>query len=189
VLGVLPGIIGTIQATETIKLLLGIGQPLIGRLLLFDALRMQVRTMQLRKDPACPACGTREIRELIDYEEFCGIRQAAVAEAGNTVPEIVPRELAERMRAGDDLVLIDVREPHEWEIARIAGAQLIPMATLAGALSELDASRDIVVHCKVGSRSAKAVRQLQAAGFKRVWSLTGGIQRWSDDVDPTVARY
>jgi adenylyltransferase/sulfurtransferase len=189
VLGVLPGIIGTIQATETIKLLLGIGQPLIGRLLLFDALRMQVRTMQLRKDPACPACGTREIRELIDYEEFCGIRQAAVAEAGNAVPEIVPRELAERMRAGDDLVLIDVREPHEWEIARIAGAQLIPMATLAGALSELDASRDIVVHCKVGSRSAKAVRQLQAAGFKRVWSLTGGIQRWSDDVDPTVARY
>jgi adenylyltransferase/sulfurtransferase len=189
VLGVLPGIIGTIQATETIKLLLGIGQPLIGRLLLFDALRMQVRTMQLRKDPACPACGTREIRELIDYEEFCGIRQAAVAEAGNTVPEIVPRELAERMRAGDDLVLIDVREPHEWEIARIAGAQLIPMATLAGALSELDASRDIVVHCKVGSRSAKAVRQLQAAGFKRVWSLTGGIQRWSDDIDPTVARY
>ena len=189
VLGVLPGIIGTIQATETIKLLLGIGQPLIGRLLLFDALRMQVRTMQLRKDPACPACGTREIRELIDYEEFCGIRQAAVAEAGNPVPEIAPRELAERMRAGDDLVLIDVREPHEWEIARIAGAQLVPLASLAGALSELDSSRDIVVHCKVGSRSAKAVRQLQAAGFKRVWSLTGGIQRWSDDVDPTVARY
>jgi adenylyltransferase/sulfurtransferase len=93
------------------------------------------------------------------------------------------------MRAGDDLVLIDVREPHEWEIARIAGAQLIPLATLAGALSELDASRDIVVHCKVGSRSAKAVRQLQSAGFKHVWSLTGGIQRWSEDVDPTVARY
>ncbi len=189
VLGVLPGIIGTIQATETIKLLLGIGQPLIGRLLLFDALRMQVRTMQLRKDPACPACGTREIRELIDYEEFCGIRQAAVAEAGNAVPQIAPKELAERMRAGDDLVLLDVREPHEWEIARIAGARLVPLASLSGALSELDASRDIVVHCKVGSRSARAVRQLQAAGFKRVWSLTGGIQQWSDDVDPTVAKY
>lgn len=189
VLGVLPGIIGTIQATETIKLLLGIGEPLIGRLLLFDALRMQVRTMQLRKDPACPACGTREIRELIDYEEFCGIRQAAMAEAGSAVPEIVPRELAERLRAGDDLLLIDVREPHEWEIARIAGAQLIPLGTLPAALSELDASRDIVVHCKVGGRSAKAVRQLEAAGFTRVWSLTGGIQRWSDDVDPTVAKY
>ena len=189
VLGVLPGIIGTIQATETIKLLLGIGEPLIGRLLLFDAMRMQVRTMQLRKDPTCPACGTREIRELIDYEEFCGMRQAAVVEAGNAVPEIVPSQLAERIRAGDDLVLIDVREPHEWEIARIEGARLIPLATLAGALSEIDASRDIVVHCKVGSRSAKAVRQLQQAGFKRVWNLTGGIQRWSDDVDPTVPKY
>lgn len=189
VLGVLPGIIGTIQATETIKLLLGIGEPLIGRLLLFDALRMQVRTMQLRKDPACSACGTREVRELIDYEDFCGIRQAAVAEAGSVVPEIVPRELAERLRAGDDLLLIDVREPHEWEIARISGAQLVPLGTLPAALSQLDPSRDIVVHCKVGSRSAKAVRQLQAAGFTRVWSLTGGIQRWSDDVDPTVAKY
>ncbi len=189
VLGVLPGIIGTIQATETIKLLLGIGEPLIGRLLLFDALRMQVRTMQLRRDPACPACGTREIRELVDYEEFCGIRQAAATEAGSAVPEIMPRELAGRLRAGDDLMLIDVREPHEWEIARIGGAQLIPLAMLPAALSELDASRDIVVHCKVGSRSAKAVRQLQAAGFTRVWNLAGGIQRWSDDVDPTVAKY
>jgi adenylyltransferase/sulfurtransferase len=189
VLGVLPGIIGTIQATEAIKLLLGIGEPLIGRLLLFDALRMKVRTMQLRKDPTCPACGTREIRELIDYEEFCGIRQAARAEAGNAVPEIAPRELAERLRAGDDVTVIDVREPHEWEIARIEGARLIPLGTLAEALPSLESSRDIVVHCKTGVRSAKAVRQLQAAGFSRAWNLAGGIQRWSDDVDPTVAKY
>jgi adenylyltransferase/sulfurtransferase len=189
VLGILPGIIGTIQATETIKLLLGIGEPLIGRLLLFDALRMRVRTMQLRKDPACPACGTRELRALIDYEEFCGVRQAARAEAGNAVPEIAPRDLAERLRAGDDLAVIDVREPHEWEIARIDGAQLIPLGSLAESLPSLDSTRDIVVHCKSGTRSAKAVRQLQAAGFTRVWNLAGGITRWSDDVDPTVPRY
>ncbi|HUF30405.1 MAG TPA: molybdopterin-synthase adenylyltransferase MoeB [Gemmatimonadaceae bacterium] len=189
VLGVLPGIIGTIQATETIKLLLGIGEPLIGRLLLFDALRMQVRTMQLRKDPECPACGTREIHELIDYEEFCGIRQAARAEAASAVPEIEPWELAERLRIGEGLALIDVREPHEWQIAHIEGAQLIPLGSLPGALPTIDSSRDIVVHCKVGTRSATAVRQLQAAGFTRVWSLAGGIERWSDEVDQTVAKY
>jgi adenylyltransferase/sulfurtransferase len=189
VLGILPGIIGTIQATEAIKLLLGIGEPLIGRLLLFDALQMRVRTMQLRKDPTCPACGTREIRELIDYEEFCGIRQAARAEAGNVVPEIPPRDLAERLRAGDDLAVIDVREPHEWEIARLEGARLIPLGSLAEALPSLDLTRDIVVHCKTGVRSAKAVRQLQAAGFTRVWNLAGGITRWSEDVDPTVPKY
>jgi sulfur-carrier protein adenylyltransferase/sulfurtransferase len=189
VLGVLPGIIGTIQATETIKLLLGIGEPLIGRLLLFDALRMKVRTMQLRKDPTCPACGTREIRELIDYEEFCGIREAARAEAGNAVPEIAPRELAERLRAGDLVTLLDVREPHEWEIARIDGARLVPLGGLAEALPTLESTGDIVVHCKTGVRSARAVRQLQAAGFTRVWNLAGGIQRWSEDVDPTVAKY
>ena len=189
VLGILPGIIGTIQATETIKLLLGIGEPLIGRLLLFDALRMKVRTMQLRKDPACPACGTREIRELIDYEEFCGIRAAARAEAGTAVPEIAPRDLAERLRAGDRVTVLDVREPHEWEIARIDGARLVPLGSLADALPTIERRGDIVVHCKTGVRSATAVRQLQAAGFTRVWNLTGGIQRWSDDVDPTVPKY
>jgi adenylyltransferase/sulfurtransferase len=188
-LGILPGIIGTIQATETIKLLLDIGETLAGRLLLFDALRMKIRTMQLRKDPECPACGTRQIRELIDYEEFCGIRQAARAEAGNAVPEIAPRELADRLRAGDDVTLLDVREPHEWEIARIDGARLIPLGGLAEALPSLESSGDVVVHCKTGVRSAQAVRQLQAAGFSRVWNLAGGIQRWSEDVDPTVAKY
>lgn len=189
VLGILPGIIGTIQATETIKLLLGIGEPLIGRLLLFDALRMRARTMQLRRDPTCPACGTREITELIDYEEFCGVRQAAKAESGNAVPEITPRELAERLRAGDDLDVIDVREPHEWDIARIEGARLIPLGTIAESLPTIDSTRDIVVHCRTGVRSAKAVRQLQAAGFTRVWNLAGGIARWSDDVDPTIPKY
>jgi adenylyltransferase/sulfurtransferase len=189
VLGILPGIIGTIQATETIKLLLGIGEPLIGRLLLFDALRMRARTLQLRRDPTCPACGTREIRELIDYEEFCGVRQAARAEAGSSVPEITPRELAERLRAGDDLDVIDVREPHEWEIAHIDGARLIPLGTLAEHLPTLDSARDIVVHCRTGARSAKAVKQLLAAGFTRVWNLAGGIARWSDDVDPTIPKY
>jgi adenylyltransferase/sulfurtransferase len=190
VLGVLPGLIGTIQATETIKLILGAGEPLIGRLLLVDALRMQFKTVRLRKDPACPACGTREIRELVDYDDFCGVTHAAAeAAAEGAVPEVTPRELHERLRRGDDLDLIDVREPHEWEIARIQGARLVPLATLAEALPTLDSARDIVVHCKGGSRSAKAVRQLQAAGYRRVWNLAGGITRWSDEVDPSVPRY
>ena len=189
VLGVLPGLIGTIQATETIKLLLGIGEPLIGRLLLVDALSTRFRTVNLRRDPACPACGTREIRELVDYEEFCGIRAAEAQLLADAVPEITPTELANRLRRGDDVDLIDVREPHEWEIARIPGARLIPLATVTEALPTLDSAREIVVHCKGGARSAKAVRQLRAAGFKRVWNLAGGITRWSDDVDPSTPKY
>jgi molybdopterin/thiamine biosynthesis adenylyltransferase/rhodanese-related sulfurtransferase len=189
VLGVLPGLVGTIQATETIKLILGIGEPLVGRLLLIDALATRFRTVRLRRDPACPACGTREIRELIDYEEFCGVRTAEAEQLADAVPEITPTELADRLRRGDDFDLIDVREPHEWEIARISGAQLIPLAALADALITLDGSRDIVVHCKGGVRSAKAVRQLRAAGFTRIWSLAGGITRWSEDVDPSTPRY
>jgi molybdopterin/thiamine biosynthesis adenylyltransferase/rhodanese-related sulfurtransferase len=189
VLGVLPGLVGTIQATETIKLILGIGEPLVGRLLLIDALATRFRTVRLRRDPACPASGTREIRELIDYEEFCGVRTAEAEQLADAVPEITPTELADRLRRGDDFDLIDVREPHEWEIARISGAQLIPLAALADALITLDGSRDIVVHCKGGVRSAKAVRQLRAAGFTRIWSLAGGITRWSEDVDPSTPRY
>jgi molybdopterin/thiamine biosynthesis adenylyltransferase/rhodanese-related sulfurtransferase len=190
VLGVLPGLIGTIQATETIKLILGVGDSLVGRLLLVDALRMQFRTVKLRKDPDCPACGTRTIRELVDYDDFCGVTQAnAVAAAEGAVPEITPRELDARVQRGDDFDLIDVREPHEWEIARIPGARLVPLGTLAEALPTLDSARDIVVHCKTGGRSAKAVRQLQAAGYRRVWNLAGGITRWSDEVDPDVPRY
>jgi adenylyltransferase/sulfurtransferase len=188
VLGVLPGLVGTIQATEGIKLLLGIGEPLIGRLLLIDALRMQFRTMKLRKNPDCPACGTREIRELIDYDQFCGIGGDPL-ENPDGIPELTPAELAARQQRHDDFDLIDVREPHEWSIARIPGARLVPLSVFTEQLSSFDSARDIVVHCKMGGRSAKAVRQLQAAGFKRVWNLAGGILRWSDDVDPKVPKY
>jgi len=190
VLGVLPGLIGTIQATEAIKLILGIGEPLIGRLLLVDALGARFRTVKLRKDPECPACGTHEITRLIDYQEFCGVPQAnAEAKRDRELPEITPAELAERQKAGDDFDLIDVREPHEWDIARIPGARLIPLGVFPEKLAELDGKRDIVVHCRSGVRSAKAVRQLQGAGFARVWNLAGGILRWSDEVDPSVPKY
>ncbi|HJU68344.1 MAG TPA: molybdopterin-synthase adenylyltransferase MoeB [Gemmatimonadaceae bacterium] len=187
VLGVLPGLIGTIQATETLKLLLGIGEPLVGRLLLVDALSSRFHTVRLRRDPQCAACGTRQIRELIDYDQFCGARETeATADA---VPEVTPVELAARLRRGDDIDLIDVREPHEWEIARIPGAQLVPLSAVGDAIATLDPEREIVVHCKGGVRSAKAARQLRAAGFTRVWSLAGGITRWSTDVDPSTPRY
>jgi sulfur-carrier protein adenylyltransferase/sulfurtransferase len=192
VLGVLPGLVGVIQATEALKLILGAGEPLVGRLLLVDALRMRFRTVALRKDPECPACGTHEIRELIDYEEFCGVTHDGATHAtaqADGVPEITPTELAARLRRGDDVDLVDVREPHEWEIARIPGARLVPLGELADALPTLDSARDLVVHCKSGARSAQAVRRLQAAGFRRVWNLAGGITRWSTDVDPTVPRY
>jgi sulfur-carrier protein adenylyltransferase/sulfurtransferase len=188
VLGVLPGLVGTIQATEGIKLLLGIGEPLIGRLLLIDALRMQFRTMKLRKNPDCPACGTHEIRELIDYDQFCGIGGDPLQDP-HGIPEITPAELAAKQQRRDDFDLIDVREPHEWAIAKIPGARLVPLGTFTESLSSFDSARDIVVTCKMGGRSAKAVRQLQAAGFKRVWNLAGGILRWSDDVDPSVPKY
>ncbi|HEX6533080.1 MAG TPA: molybdopterin-synthase adenylyltransferase MoeB [Gemmatimonadaceae bacterium] len=187
VLGVLPGLVGTIQATETLKLLLGIGESLAGRLLLVDALRMQFRTLALRRDPECPACGTRELRTLIDYEEFCGLKRAAAA--ATVVPEIAPAELARRLASGIDIDLVDVREPHEWEIARIDGARLVPLGELGGALATFDGTRDVVLYCKSGGRSAAAVRQLQSAGVERVWSLAGGIGRWSDEVDPAVPKY
>jgi adenylyltransferase/sulfurtransferase len=189
VLGVLPGLIGTIQATEGIKLLLGIGETLVGRLLLVDALAMRFRTVKVRKDPTCPACGTREIRELIDYEQFCGIDPNAADDGGQGVPEVTPAELAERLRRRDDFDLVDVREAYELDIARIDGARLVPLATLTELLHTLDSARDIVVMCRSGARSAKAVRQLQAAGFRRVWNLAGGILRWSDDVDPSLPKY
>jgi molybdopterin/thiamine biosynthesis adenylyltransferase/rhodanese-related sulfurtransferase len=189
VLGVLPGLIGTIQATEAIKLILGIGEPLVGRLLLVDALGAKFRTVKVRRNPACPMCGTHEITGLIDYDEFCGIPQAeARMKQDGPMPEITPRELADRLRAGD-VDLIDVREPHEWDIARIPGARLIPLGDFAAAIPSLDRARDIVVQCRSGARSGNAVRQLQAAGFTRVKNLAGGILRWSDDVDPTVAKY
>jgi molybdopterin/thiamine biosynthesis adenylyltransferase/rhodanese-related sulfurtransferase len=190
VLGVLPGLVGTIQATEAVKLILGIGDTLIGRLLLVDALRMQFRTVTVRRDPACPACGTRELKALVDYDEFCGIRQAvAAAIAEPALTEITPRELAAKRAQGDDFDLIDVREPQEYEIARIEGARLIPVGQVTQALPSLDRRREFVVMCKSGVRSARVVRLLQNSGFTRVHNLAGGITRWSDDVDPDVPKY
>ncbi|HVI96835.1 MAG TPA: molybdopterin-synthase adenylyltransferase MoeB [Anaeromyxobacter sp.] len=187
VLGILPGLVGLIQATETVKLIAGIGEPLVGRLLLVDAAAMQFRTVKLRKNARCPACGTREIRALIDYQQFCGLR--GVEEPTNGVPVITVAELDARRRRGDDLDLVDVREPHEWDIARIEGARLAPLSSFADALRTFDSARDVVVYCKSGARSAKAVRQLQEAGFRRVWNVEGGILRWAEEIDPTVPRY
>jgi adenylyltransferase/sulfurtransferase len=187
VLGVLPGLVGVIQATEAVKLVTGVGEPLVGRLLLVDAARMHFRTVKLRKDPRCPACGTRELTKLIDYEQFCGIRGQPDETQG--IPTITPAELDRRRRRGDDLDLVDVREPHEWQIGRIDGARLAPLSAFADALRTLDSARDVVVYCKSGGRSARAVRALQTAGFRRVWNLEGGILRWSEEIDPTVPRY
>jgi len=189
VLGVLPGLVGTIQATEGIKLILGVGEPLIGRLLLVDALAMRFRTVRLRKDPNCPACGTHELTELIDYDQFCGSAPAPVTATANEIPEITPVTLAARLKRGDELELIDVREPHELDIARIPNVRLIPLGTLPDALAALDSTRETVVICRTGARSGRAVKQLQAAGFRRVWNLAGGIHRWSDDVDPSLPKY
>jgi adenylyltransferase/sulfurtransferase len=189
VLGVLPGMIGTIQAAEALKLILGTGETLVGRLLLVNALTMEFRTVRLRKDPSCPACGTRTITELIDYDEYCGTPGGEAPYDRNGVTEIAPRELAEQMRAGADVDLIDVREPGEWAIARLPGARLVPLGQLAASLATLDSARDIVVMCRSGQRSANAARQLQAAGFRKVKNLAGGILRWSDEVDPTVPKY
>ncbi len=191
VFGVLPGLVGVVQATETIKLLLGAGDTLAGRLLLIDAWRMHFRTIALRRDPACPACGTREIRELIDYEEFCGTRRtAAGARAPDETPEeIGPRELAEKMRRREPVLLLDVREPYEWEVARIAGARLVPMATIAEVAPSLDREQEIVVHCHHGMRSAMVADWLRRQGFRRVSNLAGGIAAWSEEVDPAVPQY
>jgi sulfur-carrier protein adenylyltransferase/sulfurtransferase len=188
VLGVLPGLIGTIQATEAIKLVLGKGDPLIGRLLLVDALSMQFRTIQLRRDPLCPACGTHEIKELIDYEAFCGM---TINEESNEerISDISPRELATRIERGDDIQLVDVREEWEWQIARIPGARLIPLGMLEDEASTLDPKREVVLMCKSGVRSLHAAEELADAGFSKLTNLSGGILRWSQDVDPTVLRY
>jgi adenylyltransferase/sulfurtransferase len=189
VLGVLPGLLGTIQATEVLKVILGLGEPLVGRLLLVDALGARFRTVKLRRDPTCPACGTRELTELVDYEQFCGIRGGASTDDELDFPEITVAQLRAKFERGDDFDLIDVREPHEWEIARIPGARLIPLATLGDALAALDPHREIVVHCKGGARSARAVLQLRDAGFQRVYNVAGGIARWSEEIDASVTKY
>ena len=189
VLGVLPGIIGAIQAMETLKLILGKGQPLVGRLLLFNALAMRFRELKLQKNPECPICGEkRTITSLIDYAEFCGVRGEEAPVAATTVPEITPRELKSRLDRGDDLFVLDVREPHEFQICNLGG-YLIPLGEIPKRVNELDSSREIVAHCRSGKRSAEAVEFLRKAGFRKIWNLKGGILAWSDEVDPSVPKY
>jgi adenylyltransferase/sulfurtransferase len=188
VLGILPGLLGVIQATEVIKLIVGQGNPLIGRLLLVDALGMKFRELKLRKNPECPACGPRAtITQLIDYEQFCGIRgeEAAVE---SDASDMQVEELKRRLDAGEKLFVLDVREPNEYQICNIGG-YLIPLGDLPKRVSELDTSREIVAHCRSGVRSAKAVEFLRQSGFKKVRNLAGGILAWSDRVDQTVPKY
>lgn len=206
VLGVLPGLVGIIQATEAIKLLTGIGEPLVGRLLLVDALRMRFRTIELARDPECRACGTRAITELIDYDLFCGITPSDREEgrsAGQAPPdaaveeddgaadgeEMTPSALAARLRHGRGPALLDVREPYEWAIGHLPDARLIPLGSLQDALGSLDPSVEHVVYCHHGMRSAAAVEWLREQGFPRVRNLAGGIDRWSREVDPAMPRY
>jgi adenylyltransferase/sulfurtransferase len=191
VLGILPGTIGLIQATETVKLILGIGEPLVGRLLLYDALGMRFRELKLRKNPECPICGDhRTITELIDYNQFCGIPAHEPAPApGVAEGEIDPIEVKAKIDRGDPFVLIDVREPHEYQIAKIPTARLIPLGELPKRVNELNSADEIVAHCKSGMRSAKAVDFLKQAGFRKVKNMKGGILAWSDKVDPSVPKY
>jgi len=188
VLGVLPGLVGVIQATEVIKLILGKGEPLIGRLLLIDALGMKFRELKLRKNPDCPVCGTHPtVSRLIDYNEFCGIRGEETLVTSN-VPEMQVEELKRALDAGEDIFVLDVREPHEYQICNIGG-HLIPLGELPKRVHELDSSREIVAHCRSGVRSAKAVDFLRQAGFRKVRNLAGGILAWADRVDPKVPKY
>ncbi len=190
VLGVLPGVIGIIQATEAIKLVLGVGQPLVGRLLLYDALQMRFRELKLRRDPECPICGDHpSIHALIDYDQFCGVVPAPAQSVSSGIPEVTAEALKVQLDRGDDVYVLDVREPNEIQICRIQGSTLIPLGELASRTAELDRDRDMVVHCKMGGRSAKAVALLQERGFTRVRNLTGGILAWIDRVDPSQSKY
>jgi len=194
VLGILPGTVGLIQATETVKLILGIGEPLIGRLVLYDALAMRFRELKLRRNPECPMCGDHPtITKLIDYQEFCGVpnqpHQEATTMTGGLEGDIEPTEVKAKIDRGDRFVLIDVREPHEYQICNIPQAKLIPLGDLPKRVNELDSADEIVAHCKSGMRSAKAVDFLKQAGFKKVRNMKGGILAWSDKVDPSVPKY
>ena len=187
VLGVLPGIVGSIQASETIKMIIGRGESLSGRLLLFDALEMRFRELHLDRDPGCPVCGDHPtVTQLIDYDDFCGVGEAK--ETQHVVPEIGPRDLKARLDNGDDVLVVDVREPHEHNICNIGGT-LIPMGEITARVGELDANRDVVVYCRTGKRSAQVVSWLLQSGFEKVWNLTGGIHRWADEIDPSIPKY
>ncbi|HEY2858423.1 MAG TPA: molybdopterin-synthase adenylyltransferase MoeB [Terracidiphilus sp.] len=191
VLGILPGLVGVMQATEVIKLILGQGEPLIGRLLLVDALNMRFRELKLRKNPDCPVCGTHpSVTHLIDYQQFCGIMPETAQEKTlkNGIPQITVKELKRRMDAGEDVQLIDVREPHEYQIAQIGG-KLIPQNDVPNRLAEIDRNREVIVHCKSGGRSQRISEFLQQQGYPRVANLAGGITAWSDEIDPTVPKY
>jgi adenylyltransferase/sulfurtransferase len=195
VLGVLPGVIGVIQATEAIKLITGIGEPLIGRFLIYDALRMKFRELKLRKDADCPVCGTHPtVTKLIDYDQFCGIHPAgpeppALAAMTSSATDITPAALKARLDRGDKLQIIDVREPNEYQINRIPGSTLIPLGEIPRRYGELDPDSELVMQCKVGGRSAKAADFLRSVGFKKVLNLQGGILEWIDKVDPTQPKY
>lgn len=192
VLGILPGTIGLIQATEAVKLILGKGDPLIGRLMLYNALDMKFREVKLQKDPDCPVCGIQKtITSLIDYEQFCGIAlgQEEATVSTNGIKEITAMELKNLIDRHDKFTLVDVREPHEYQIAKIPGSKLIPLGEVAQRANELDTADDIVVHCRSGARSAKAIAQLQKMGFKRLRNLKGGILAWSQEVDSSVPQY
>lgn len=193
VLGILPGLIGMVQATEAVKLILGSGEPLVGRLMLYDALAMRFRELKLRRNPECPVCGDHPtITKLIDYHQFCGVPQeqpVAAPHAGAVEGEIDPAEVKRKIDRGDSFVLIDVREPHEYQICNIPFAKLIPLGELPKRVNELNTADEIVAHCKSGMRSAKAVDFLKKAGFKKVKNMTGGILGWSDKVDPGVPKY
>jgi len=189
VMGVLPGIIGCIQALETIKLITGKGKPLIGRLLLFDALNLRFRELKLRKNVDCPVCGPQPtITELIDYDEFCGYRPED-REVPADIPEVAPTEVKKWLDERKRLVLLDVREPHEHEICHLHGARLIPLGDLVKRMHELDSADDIVVYCRWGQRSAKAVALLMKAGFRKIHNLQGGLLAWAEQVDPSMPRY
>ncbi|WP_158750856.1 molybdopterin-synthase adenylyltransferase MoeB [Acidobacterium sp. S8] len=190
VLGILPGLLGVVQATEVIKLILGKGDSLVGRLLLVDSLNMKFRELKLRKNPDCPVCGTHPtVTKLIDYQQFCGIfPEEKPAAMQNGIPQITPVELKRRLDAGEDVFVLDVREPHEYQIVNI-GAPLIPLGDLPNRLNELDPNREIVIHCKTGGRSQRAAEFLQKSGFKNVANLAGGITGWATDVDPKLPKY
>lgn len=192
VLGVLPGVIGVMQAIEAIKLIIGIGEPLIGRLIHFDALKMKFREFKLRKDPKCPVCSENPtITAPIDYEQFCGIPQAEADEAAQEgeIPVISVTELKAKLDRKESFVLLDVREPFEHDICHIPEAHLIPLGELPSRMSELDSSEEIVLHCKSGKRSAQALQLLREAGFGRLHNVTGGIEAWADEIDPSLPKY